>query len=445
MSVSSPPTRPAEREGVRLDRVEDAVEAFAAGRPVVVVDSADREDEGDLVLAAELATPASVAFCVRWTSGLLCAPLAPEVADRLDLPLMGSPGRLAEGDQFSTAYTLTVDARAGVTTGISGADRARTARVLADRASQPSDLRRPGHVLPLRAREGGVRERPGHTEAAVDLCRLAGLAPVGLIAELVDDTDADGGMLRGPGCRAFADAHDLVMISIEQLAAHLDALDAAAGEVRPALPSRPWAEQLTHVAQADLPTESGRFVVHAYREDATGLEHLALVPAGAAVPREDVLVRVHSECLTGDALGSRRCDCGPQLQAALAAVAAEGTGVVVYVRGHEGRGIGLAAKIAAYAEQDAGADTVEANERLGLPVDARVYTAPAAILLDLGVRSVRLLTNNPAKEDGVAEHGIHVTQRVPLVVPSGPDNERYLGVKRDRMGHLLPLHARSAR
>jgi len=420
--------------GVLLDPVEDALAALAAGRAVVVLDGADREDEGDLVVAAELATPASVAFVVRWSSGLLCAPLAPELADRLELPLMAAPFARAGGDAHGTAYTITVDAVAGTTTGISAADRARALHVLADPSSGPADLRRPGHLLPLRARAGGVRERAGHTEAAVDLCRLAGLRPAALIAELVDDADPQGGMLRRDGCRAFADAHDLPLVSIAQLAAHLEAAGA---------PQAPPAEQGLVVAGAvaSLPTASGTFAVHAFVEPATGTEHLALVPEGARLPADDVLVRVHSECLTGDALGSLRCDCGPQLRAALAAVAAEGTGVVVYVRGHEGRGIGLGAKMAAYTEQDRGADTVEANLRLGLPVDAREYGAAAGVLRALGVRSARLLTNNPEKKEGMVEHGVAVSERVPLVVAAGPLSRRYLEVKRDRMGHLLPLSA----
>ncbi|MEJ5915881.1 GTP cyclohydrolase II [Pseudokineococcus sp. 1T1Z-3] len=436
--VRSPQAAP-DRPGVRIDSVEDAVAALAAGRPVVVLDGADREDEGDLVLAAGLATPATVAFVVRWTSGLLCAPLAPEVADALELPLMAAGRRRAEGDAHGTAYTITVDAAVGTTTGISGADRARTLHVLADPASTAGDLRRPGHVLPLRARAGGVRERAGHTEAAVDLCRLAGLAPAALIAELVDDADPEGGMLRGQGCRDFADRHGLPLVTIGQLAAHLTST---------AAPQATPVEQGAVVAGAvaSLPTAFGRFTARAFVEPATGTEHLALVPEGPGgqvqtLPADDVLVRVHSECLTGDALGSQRCDCGPQLRAALAAVAQRGTGVVVYVRGHEGRGIGLAAKIAAYAEQDGGADTVEANVRLGLPVDARRYGAPAAVLRALGVRSVRLLTNNPEKEEGVAEHGVVVCGREPLVVATGPEARRYLEVKRDRMGHLLPLGA----
>ncbi len=428
----------AERPTVRVDDVADALAALAAGRPVVVLDGVDREDEGDLVVAASLATPETVAFVVRWTSGLLCAPMTPEVADRLALPLMAAPFAGAGGDAHGTAYTLTVDALEGTTTGISATDRARTLAVLADPASRPADLRRPGHVLPLRARAGGVRERPGHTEAAVDLCRLAGLPPVGLIAEIVDDADPRGGMLRGEGCRAFADAHDLPLVTIGQVAEHLAAIGAPQDE--PAEQGR-----VVRGAVASLPTASGRFTAHAFVEPATGTEHVALVPEAPGggrrgLPADDVLVRVHSECLTGDALGSRRCDCGPQLRAALAAVAAEGDGVVVYVRGHEGRGIGLAAKVAAYAEQDEGADTVEANLRLGLPADAREYGAPAAVLRALGVRSARLLTNNPEKEAGVAEHGVVVRGRVPLVVPAGAEAARYLAVKRDRMGHLLPLH-----
>jgi 3,4-dihydroxy 2-butanone 4-phosphate synthase/GTP cyclohydrolase II len=322
-----------------------------------------------------------------------------------------------------TAYTVTVDARVGVTTGISAADRTRTVRVLADPASTPEDLAQPGHVLPLRARDGGVLVRRGHTEAAVDLARLAGRQPAGVIAELVED---DGGMRRAPSCRRFADEHGLAMVSIEDLVAHRRRHD----------------RLVDRAATTRLPTRHGEFTAVGYADRVDGSEHLALVAGdlvdGRLADGRDVLVRVHSECLTGDVLGSQRCDCGPQLDAALAEVARTGRGVVVYLRGHEGRGIGLLAKLRAYALQDAGLDTVDANLELGLPADAREYAAAAQVLADLGVRSVRLLTNNPDKVAGLRRYGVEVTERVGLTVGVRPENIDYLRTKRDRMGHDLP-------
>ncbi len=425
--------------GVRRDPVARAVAEVAAGRPVVVVDDAERENEGDLVMAADAATPAWTAFMVRWTSGLLCAPLTGDALDRLGLPQMVTRSE----DRLRTAYTVTVDAREGVSTGICAADRARTVRLLADPATAAADLVRPGHVLPLRARDGGVLDRAGHTEAAVDLARLAGRAPAGLIAELVHD---DGSMLRGPACRAFADEHGLALVSVADLAAHRQAVEPATATVAAPPASRPH-----RAVQTRLPTKHGELTLIAYVDPVAGTEHVALLagplldgrlalgPVGAGGP--GVLVRVHSECLTGDAFGSARCDCGPQLDAALAAVAAEGRGVVVYLRGHEGRGIGLLAKLQAYALQDAGQDTVEANLSLGLPADARDYAAAGQILADLGVDRVRLLTNNPEKVTALVAEGVDVVTRVPIEVGAGPDNHRYLRTKRDRMGHHLSLGA----
>jgi len=403
--------------------VERALVELAAGRPVVVVDDEDRENEGDLIFAAEKATPELVSFTVRYTSGYICVALTESECDRLDLP----PMHPTNSDSFRTAFTVTVDAKAGITTGISAADRARTIALLADPAATAADLVRPGHVLPLRAREGGVLRRPGHTEAAVDLARMAGLAPAGALCEIVSQKD-EGDMARGDELRVFAEEHELVLITIAQLIAY----------------RRRNEKHVVRVAQARIPTRHGDFIAYGYDSLLDGIEHLALVRGdvgslnGADDDGEDVLVRVHSECLTGDVIGSLRCDCGPQLDAALAAVAREGRGVVLYMRGHEGRGIGLMHKLQAYQLQEAGADTVDANLALGLPADARDYGIGAQILGDLGVRSMRLLTNNPDKRAGLEGYGLRVTGRVALPVRAQPENLRYLTTKRDRMGHDLP-------
>lgn len=390
--------------------VEEALAALRAGRPVLVTDASDREDEADVVLAGEALSPEWMAWTIRHSSGYVCAPMTQERADLLQLPLMVTDN----ADPLRTAYTVTVDARTGVTTGISAADRARTVRTLADPGSTAEDLIRPGHVLPLRARPGGVLERPGHTEAAVDLCRLAGLPPVAAIAELVDD---DGTMLRLPAVRELAARHGLAVLSIEQLVAW-----------------RAVHDRVVRVVETTIPTEHGLFTVVGYRDLVTGAGHLALLsPRGRTV--EHPLVRLHSECLTGDVLGSQRCDCGPQLSAALARVA-DG-GAVLYLRGHEGRGVGLLDKLRAYAVQDDGLDTVDAQTALGLPVDSREYGAGAAILTDLGMSSVRLLTNNPLKVEGLRGLGIEVVGVEPLTTPPTPANARYLRTKRDRMGHRL--------
>ena len=411
---------------VQVGTVEEALEALRAGRPVLVADSADREDEADVVLAAQSATPEWVAWTIRHSSGYLCAPMPAERADALDLPLMVPHSQ----DPRRTAYTVTVDAATGVTTGISAADRARTLRVLADPASGHGDLIRPGHVLPLRAVPGGVLHRAGHTEAAVDLCRLAGLEPVGAIAELVRD---DGRMVRLAEASRIAHEEGLVLLTIADLRAWRVAHDDVAAPAEETAAAAPRVHA-THTAY--LPTRHGDFRVHGYRDLRTGDEHLALVSTSglAAEPT----VRVHSECLTGDAFGSARCDCGPQLDAALQ-IAARERGAVVYLRGHEGRGIGLLAKVAAYALQDEGRDTVEANVDLGWPADRREYGAAAAILADLGVERVRLLTNNPAKVAGLRAHGIEVTQVRGLEVGRTPHNEAYLRTKATSMGHLLHL------
>jgi 3,4-dihydroxy 2-butanone 4-phosphate synthase/GTP cyclohydrolase II len=403
---------------VPLDKVEHAIAEIAAGRPVLVVDDEDRENEGDLIMAADAVTPEWMAFIIRHTSGLVCLPMTGAALDRLGIPPMTQQNE----DRMQTAFAVSVDARSGVTTGISARDRAHTARLLADPATEAGHLCRPGHLLPLRAREGGVLVRAGHTEAAVDLARLAGRQPAGVIAELVED---GGDMRRAASCRDFADAHGLAMISIKDLQQHRHRLE----------------RLVSRVVATRLPTRHGPLTAVGYADRIDGEGHLALVAGlgadGSLPTGDDVLVRVHSECLTGEVLGSTRCDCGPQLDASIQQIAGAGRGVVVYLRGHEGRGIGLLAKLQAYALQDQGLDTVDANVELGLPVDAREYRAAADILTDLGVRSVRLLTNNPAKVAALRRHGIGVTTRLPLVVGANPENISYLGTKRDRMGHHL--------
>ncbi len=407
--------------------IDRALTALAEGRPVLVADDLDRESEVDVVLAARHATEQWVAWTIRHTSGYLCAPMPAARADALDLPLMVVDNR----DPRRTAYCVSVDAAAGVTTGISAADRARTLRVLADPAATPGDLIRPGHVLPLRAAPGGVLERAGHTEAAVELVTLAGAGEVGVIAELTHD---DGHMVRLHDAAPLAAEHGLELLTIAELTAWLrDTPPAAGGGGERDTP------RVVHVAEARLPTEHGEFRIHAFRDLLTDAEHVALVADGAGTAGEHTpWVRVHSECLTGDAFGSLRCDCGPQLRASLRAVATHG-GAVIHLHGHEGRGIGLAAKVAAYALQDHGRDTVEANLDLGLPVDAREFGAAAAILHELGLHRVRLLTNNPRKVDGLRQHGVDVEGREPLEVGVGPENEHYLTTKKLSMGHLLDL------
>jgi 3,4-dihydroxy 2-butanone 4-phosphate synthase/GTP cyclohydrolase II len=412
-----------ELSAIPLDDVVRAIKDIADGRPVIVVDDADRENEGDIVFAASKATPDLLAFTIRYGRGLICVPMLSADLERLNVPQMTSQNQ----EHHGTAFTISVDARDGITTGISAADRAKTIALLASSDSGPGDLVRPGHVFPLRYEEGGVLRRRGHTEAAVDLAVLAGLAPAGVVCEVIGD---DGTMMRLPALREFADEHGLALISIEQLIEH----------------RRRTERLVTRVAETVIPNAYGNWRAYGYRSDMDGAEHLVLVlgeiegnietAAGPAEAGEDVLTRVHSECLTGDVFGSQRCDCGAQLDAAMAKIAEHGRGVVLYLRGHEGRGIGLLSKLRAYNLQDAGEDTVDANLKLGLPVDAREYSVAAQLLDDLGVRSVRLLTNNPAKVDALAAHGFGVT-RIPLPAVATPQNLRYLTTKRDRLGHQL--------
>ncbi|MFG3256356.1 bifunctional 3,4-dihydroxy-2-butanone-4-phosphate synthase/GTP cyclohydrolase II [Streptomyces sp. NPDC048172] len=423
---AGPGTEPAEAGAPHLDLVldpvEDAIRDIAAGRPVVVVDDESRENEGDLVMAAELVTPETVAFMMSECRGLICTPMEAADLDRLALPQM-----VAENtESMGTAFSVTVDATAahGVTTGISAADRATTIRLLADADSVAADFVRPGHAFPLRAKSGGVLVRAGHTEAGVDLARLAGLRPAAAIVEIAGE---DGVMLRLPELVPFARKHGLSIISIEDLIAY-----------------RRSSEPTVHrEAATRLPTKYGDFRAFGYRSAADGVEHIALVVGDIGGPAderdgEDVLVRVHSECLTGDIFGSLRCDCGPQLQASLERVQQEGRGIVLYLRGHEGRGIGLLSKLRAYELQERGRDTLDANLELGLPADARDYAAAAQMLADLGVRSLRLMTNNPDKTAAMVRHGLRVTGREPMPVQAGEHNLRYLRTKRDRMGHDLP-------
>ncbi|WUV84565.1 bifunctional 3,4-dihydroxy-2-butanone-4-phosphate synthase/GTP cyclohydrolase II [Streptomyces sp. NBC_01476] len=411
-----------------LDPVERAIADIAAGRPVVVVDDENRENEGDLIVAAEKITPQIVAFMMSECRGLICVPMEPGELDRLDLPQMVG----ANTESMRTAFTVSVDAGPahGVTTGISAADRAATIRLLADPSAAAADFVRPGHVFPLRARAGGVLVRPGHTEAGVDLARLAGLRPAAAIVEIALE---DGTMARLPELVPFARKHGLSVISIEDLIAYRRSAEPAVRREAGAAPL----PTVRREASTALPTVHGDFRAYGYRATDDGVEHIALV-AGDIGDGHDVLVRVHSECLTGDVFGSQRCDCGPQLQTALRKVAEAGRGVVLYLRGHEGRGIGLMSKLRAYELQERGRDTLDANLELGLPADARDYGAAASILADLGVRSLRLMTNNPEKTGALVRHGLDVRGREPMPVAAGEHNLRYLRTKRDRMGHDLP-------
>lgn len=400
-----------------LATIEEALEELRAGHMLIVIDDEDRENEGDLVLAAEKVTPEAMNFMLQYGRGLVCVPLPGERLEALQLPLMVPSEENTAPTR--TAFTVSVDAREGVTTGISAYDRAVTVRRLADPRARPEDFVRPGHIFPLRAADGGVLARPGHTEAAVDLARLAGLQPAGVICEILAE---DGHMARWPELRAFAARHGLKIIRIADVIAY----------------RRQRSEMHVRcVARAQLPTRHGSFTVRAYEEVTTGQQHLALV-MGKVDDGRPVLVRVHSECLTGEVFGSQRCDCGAQLDRAMDMIGAEGRGIILYMR-QEGRGIGLCNKLRAYALQERGLDTVEANHQLGFPADLRDYRVGAHILIDLGIRQVRLLTNNPRKVKGLERHGLRVVERVPLIVPATAENWAYLRTKRDKLGHLLDL------
>ncbi len=407
-----------------LSDIPTALEALRLGKPVIVADDEGRENEGDVIISAELATQEWIAWTVRNSSGFLCAPMTNDIADKLELPVMV----LANEDPRGTNYTVTVDAADRLSTGISAADRAHTLRVLANPLSVPSSLNRPGHILPLRAVDGGVRERDGHTEAAVDLMKLAGLVPVAGIAEIVAE---DGEMMRLPGLIALGEREGVPVITIADL---IDYLQEFHGDTEvPAVTPIVESPRVDFEVETTVPTVHGVFKMRAYRDRMTGADHVAVVSGN---PVDGALVRVHSECLTGEAFGSLKCECGPQLDSALESIGAEG-GVVVYLRGQEGRGIGLINKLRAYKLQEDGLDTLDANVALGLPVDSRDYRAATAILNDLGLASIRLLTNNPEKVRQLEEHGVVVEERVPLVVGVGSYNEDYLATKRDKMGHQL--------
>jgi 3,4-dihydroxy 2-butanone 4-phosphate synthase/GTP cyclohydrolase II len=394
--------------------IPDAVAAVARGEIVVVVDDEDRENEGDLIMAAEAVTPEKLAFFLHHTSGYICAPITSQRARELELPPMVE----ANTDSMRTAFLVTVDARVGTTTGISAGDRAVTIQALVDPRTRPGDLNRPGHILPLEAKDGGVLKRAGHTEAAVDLARMAGLQPAGVLCEIVDEKKMD--MARLPELRAFAAEHDLLLISIADLIAH-----------------RRRNEKLVHrVAEAVIPTPFGPFTAIGYESDVDSVQSIALV-RGEPSGKDDVLVRMHSECLTGDVFASLRCDCGTQLHDAMRQIAEAGEGVIVYIRGHEGRGIGIMHKLQAYKLQDAGRDTVEANIELGFPADLRDYGTGAQILVDLGLSTLRLLSNNPAKRAGLEGYGLQIVDRVPIETAPTTENLRYLQTKRDKMGHEL--------
>lgn len=408
-----------------LSDIPTALDALRAGRPIIVVDNESRENEGDVVIAAELATQEWLAWMVRNSSGFICAPMTNEIADRLELPVMVEHNE----DPRGTNYTISVDAANRLSTGISAADRAHTLRILGDLTSTPKALNRPGHVLPLRAVEGGVRVRDGHTEASVDLMKLAGLTPVAAISEIVQD---DGEMMRLPGLIQLGERDGIEVITIESLIAYLQETHSDAP--LPVTVEVPETSRVIFEVETDIPTTHGTFRFRAYRDRMTGADHLAII---VGEPVNGALIRVHSECLTGEVFGSLKCECGPQLDAALDQIQAEG-GVVIYLRGHEGRGIGLINKLKAYRLQEDGLDTVDANIALGLPPDGREYGAAVAILEDLGLSEVRAITNNPEKLRQLRERGITVTEQVSLLVGVGDINEPYLRAKRDRMGHILP-------
>ena len=400
---------------MRFASIEDIIAAIQRGEMVIMVDDADRENEGDLIIAAEDATPENIGFMLRYTSGIICLPIIGERLDELELPMMVANNT----DVRRTAFTVAIDAAEGTTTGISAADRCRTIHTVLDKSTKPSDLARPGHMYPLRYAPGGVLKRAGHTEAAVDLAQLAGKYPAAVLAEVMND---DGTVARLPELERFAAEHGLLIGTIADLIEY-----------------RRKSEKLVEkVVEARIPTRHGEFKAVGYRSLVDDRQHIALV-MGDIGDGEGVLTRVHSECLTGDVFGSLRCDCGEQLDYALAMVAEEGRGVVLYIRGHEGRGIGLLHKLAAYRLQDEGFDTVDANVNLGLPVDSRDYGVGSQILYDIGVRSMRLLTNNPVKRAAIEGYGLSIQERIPISLPANDENRGYLRAKADRLGHELDL------
>lgn len=398
-----------------LSTIEEAVEALANGRFVIVADDENRENEGDLILAAEKASSDALAFMIRYTTGILCLSMEGSRLDELHLPQMVSENT----DRKQTAFTVSVDSRYGVTTGVSAADRTQTILALINSQTRPEDLLRPGHIFPLRYKEGGVLKRAGHTEAAVDLAKLANCYPAGVIGELIND---DGTMMRLPELKKFAAQHGIPLITVADIVRY----------------RRLREKLIVRVSQARLPTAYGDFSAFVFESKLDGIQHIALVK-GEVNGHSNVLVRVHSECLTGDVFGSQRCDCGAQLSCAMQRIAQEGQGVVIYLRGHEGRGIGLGHKLRAYQLQDQGRDTVEANVELGLPIDSREYGIGAQILVDLGLSTIRLMTNNPAKYSGLSGYDLSIVERIPLVSSPTVENHRYLQTKKDKMGHLLDI------
>lgn len=398
---------------MQINTIEDALLALNEGKPVIVADDNNRENEGDLIIAAEKATPEMMAFMVRHTSGVICAPMQASRLEELDIPLMVQNNT----ESMRTAFTVSVDYKHGTSTGISAVDRAITIQALINPSVKPNDFNRPGHIFPLKSVEGGVLKRAGHTEAAIDLARMAGLYPAGALAELVND---DGSMQRMPQLIEFSKQYQLPLITVADIVRY----------------RRKHEKLVQQISVARIPTQHGEFTAYVYKSNLDGIEHLALVK-GNLHNKSNILVRVHSECLTGDVFGSTRCDCSSQLDLAMEQVAKEGTGIVVYLRGHEGRGIGLGHKLRAYSLQDEGRDTVEANLEIGCPVDTREYGIGAQILADLGVTTLRLLTNNPAKYGGLEGYDLSITERVPLITVATKDNARYLQTKKEKLGHYL--------